>query len=53
LREAGILADPDQLTPEDKKVIESLSSAEIYCWVQIKETLDKNSVREQNAKFFI
>lgn len=53
LRKGGILAEPHKLTPEDKKVIESLSSTEINAWLSINEKLSYASVQERHAKFFI
>ena len=53
LQKAGILITPDALTPEDEKVIQSLSPAEIDAWVRIKEKMDKAGFPQQSAKFFI
>jgi hypothetical protein len=53
LQKAGVLPTPHKLTPQDEKVVEALSLTEVNAWVAIKEKLDKGSVHEQHAKFFI
>ena len=51
LQEAGILDTPHKLSPEDEKVIESLSLTEVKVWVNMKKKLVP--VRDPEAKFFI
>ena len=53
LQKAGILPKPHKLTPQDQKVIDSLSHAEINTWITIKEKLDAGSVQDLPTKFFI
>jgi hypothetical protein len=53
LQEAGIIPASHKLTPDDIKVVESLSLDEIAVMVSVKIKLDKGGVQGQAGKFFI